>query len=127
MADTTQKYRVVCGHIENTYRDVRHNALSGSNALLHELYKYIDEKGVEFDLGSAQVFVYDVDPISRLEMNARVFLWNIPLRMLQEVLIPGIVQIAQSHGCRVFATGGMDIPDPNDSEYVDWIILEVVH
>ncbi len=127
MVDRTPKYRVVLGTRENTYHDVRHDTLSGSNALLHELDKYIDEKGVEFDLGSAQVFVYDIDPPSRLEMNARVFLWNVPIKMLQEVLIPGIVRIAQAHACGVFATGTMNSPVREEDTYVDEIVLEVVH
>ena len=105
------------GGVGNTYLNVNNQQESGSTALHEELDLYFEEKGIDFDIGTVETIrlcdlkVPIPDNVETLPVetirfqDARVWLLNIPYKMLMEVIFPGINLIAKNHKCHVTELG----------------------
>lgn len=80
------RYRIAYRpHLKNTYMHVHNSGEGGSTPLHHELDDYLEEKGMEFDIGLIK------------HSDARVYINAVSYEMFIEVLLPAIIDIAHKH------------------------------
>jgi len=91
-----------------SYANVNDPSEVGSTPLHEELDRYLEEKGVEFDMGIVYITTLVSTDVEEHEFvrttkyaDARIWLFGVPQKFLLRVIIPGLEEVANHYTCRV--------------------------
>jgi hypothetical protein len=97
------KHRIAHRHsaLKPTYREYGSQTTYGSTPMHHEMDAYLLEKGVDFDIATIRVTHIGVGNTRPKKMGAKVFVIDVTDRMMEEVVYPGLSEIAKRHDCQM--------------------------
>jgi hypothetical protein len=107
VSKSNSSYRRVSTHplLPNSYIDRDDERRGGHSPLHHALDDYLEEKGIDFDIAmrgrqnTAQM--PDGKVIMQHVMSAIVMLGATNIRLVEEVIVPGLTEIAKRYECRI--------------------------